>query len=66
MLQRKNIKVGDLLIGLDNGRYTVTVGTVYIVLERIGYGRNGIFVMEVKSGKKFHSHTRWFKKTDIF
>jgi len=68
MLERKDVKIGDLLIGLENGslRKHPIVGTLYIVVGRLGYGANGIFVMEVKSGNKFHSHARWFKKTDNF
>jgi len=66
MLKRKDIKVGDLLVGLENGslRKHPTVGTLYIVIEPIGYGANGIYVMEVETGRKIHSHSRWFKKTD--
>ena len=66
MLKRKDIKVGDLLIGLENGslRKHPIVGRVYVVVDRMGYGANGIFIMEVETGNKYHSHTRWFKKTD--
>ena len=66
MLERKDIKVGDLLVGLENDslRKHPIVGRVYIVVDRWGYGENGIFIMEVETGKRFHSHTRWFRKTD--
>lgn len=66
MLERKDVKIGDLLVGLENGslRKHPIVGRIYIVVGRLGYGANGIFVMEVKSGNKFHSHARWFKKAD--
>ena len=68
MLKRKDIQVGDLLIGFKNEspRKHPIVGTLYIVVDRMGYGANGIFIMEVRTGNYFHSHTRCFRKTDNF
>ena len=66
MLERKDIKVGDLLIAIEEmaTRKHPKVGTLYIVCSPNGYGTNGIYVMDVKSGKRFHSHTRYYRKTD--
>ena len=66
MLERKDIKVGDLLVAIKemNARIHPKIGTLYIVCSPNGYGTNGIYVMDVKSGKKFHGHTRCFRKTD--
>ena len=66
MLERKDIKVGDLLVAIKemSTRIHPKIGTLYIVCSPIGYGTNGIYVMDVESGKKFHSHTRCYKKTD--
>ena len=69
MLERKDLKIGDLLVAISKGtspRKHPIVGTLYIVVGRMGYGTNGIFVMEVETGNKYHSHARYYKKTDNF
>lgn len=66
MLERKDVKVGDLLIGIYDGglRKHPILGTLYLVRKLEGYGKNGIYVIEVKTGRKIHCETRWFKKAD--
>jgi hypothetical protein len=68
MLERKDVKVGDLLIATYDGglRKHPILGTLYLVRKLEGYGKHGIYVMEVKTGRKIHCETRWFKKTDKF
>ena len=68
MLERKDIKVGDLLVAIKemSTRIHPKVGRLYIVCSSNGFGTNGIYVMDVESGKRFHSHTRCYKKTDNF
>ena len=68
MLERKDVTVGDLLVAIRerSTRIHPIVGRLYIVCSPIGYGTNAIYVMDVKSGKKFHSHTRCYRKTDNF
>ena len=68
MLERKDTKVGDLLIAIKemSTRIHPKIGKLYIVCSPNGYGTNGIYVMDVKSCKRFHSHTRCYRKTDNF
>lgn len=67
MLERKDLKVGDLLVAIYDGgvfRTHPILGTLYVVRRLDGYGQHGIYVIEVKTGQKIHCETRWFKKTD--
>ena len=68
MLERKDVKVGDLLVAIYDGglRKHPILGTLYLVRKIEGYGQHGIYVMEVRTGRKIHCETRWFKKTDNF
>ena len=47
MLERKDIKVGDLLVAIKemSTRIHPKIGTLYIVCSPIGYGTNGIYVI---------------------
>lgn len=68
MLERKDIKIGDLLVAISDGslRKHPIKNNLYLVVNLFGYGHNGIFLIEIATGYRFHSETRWFKKTDNF
>tara|TARA_Y100000034_G_C6830973_1_gene375065 strand:+ start:685 stop:903 length:219 start_codon:yes stop_codon:yes gene_type:complete len=68
-LKRSDVKIGELLKGIYNvtlamKQHSVHVGNLYVVTDLNGIGHNGIWVICVKTGKRFHSNTRYFKKTD--
>ena len=68
MLERKDVKVGDLLVGnIKNSlRIHPILDTLYLVVDIGGYGKNGIYLRQVGSNRKVHCETRWFRKTDNF
>ena len=68
-LKRKDVKVGDLLKGVCNvSKHEVNnfiqYNCFYVVADPIGLSDNGIWVINLKTGEKFHANARYFSKTD--
>ena len=67
-LKRTDVTVGELLKGIYNvtlamKRHNIHVDSLYVVSSLDGIGHNGIWVICVETGVKFHSNARYFKKT---
>ena len=69
MLDRVYVKLGELLTGITNvnlaNNSMIRANQLYIVVDRrCNYVRNGIEVVCVKTGERFHANARYFLKTD--
>ena len=68
-LKQKDVKVGDLLKGVCNvsrrgDNNFIQYNCFYVVSDPIGLSDNGIWVVCVQTGEKFHANARYFLKTD--
>ena len=69
-LKRSDIQLGELLIGDYSVSLTLTrqiqKNYLYVVVDPIGQSDNGIWIVCVQTGEKFHANARYFRKTDNF
>jgi len=68
-LRRADINLGELLKAIYNvsdleDRQLIKENNLYVVADLNGYGLNGIWLVCIETGTRFHSNARYFKKTD--
>ena len=68
-LRRADIKLGELLKAIYNvseisTQPMIKLNNLYVVVDLNGLGLNGVWVVCVKTGGRFHANARYFSKTD--